>query len=203
MARRKWSLSTSQIGSESLIDVLSNTVGGLALLCILASLDAGNLRWRLFITEEKAADTSPVRFVVGGGFIRVFELDRLSTLGNERMNQSLVPASREFPFDVAISPVEGNVTSFELRDSAEFRGDRLSDFFAEKGWAYETLRAKDNKKFHVFLYLAADSFGDYIRLRDLMKKNGFEIGWMPMQGPLRFQSGGTGRALKESIDVGT
>ena len=53
-------------GSESLVDVLSNSVGALALLCIMASLEVGNLRWRLFVSEGRMVATRPERFVVRG-----------------------------------------------------------------------------------------------------------------------------------------
>ena len=198
----------AQTGSESFIDVLSNTVGGLALLCILAALDAGNLRWRLFITEETPANTEPVRFVVEHGRVKWLEVSRLvDQAARAAPGRHSLPATPDFPFDVEIVKQPGGPALATLAGSQAMPGEPVAEVTGRRGPVGKMLLGLDGSKQHVFFYLAPDSFDQYMALRDHCNGLGLEVGWQPLCGLLCFGIGegvgGGGTQPDEIIDAGS
>jgi hypothetical protein len=194
------------VGSESLIDVLSNTVGGLALLCILAALDAGNLRWQLFISEEQPADTRPVMFVVERAQMRPFDVGGLtSVIENLPVGTHRLEATDPLPFEVTLEKSSPEAARLIFSSSDRFPGDALEDVFAGRGRIAEQIERLDGARQHIFIYLAPDSFDRYLDLRAHFRALGLEIGWSPFSESLVFgygQASAAGRPLEHRIDAG-
>ena len=190
-------------GSESLIDILSNTVGSLALLCIMATLDAGNLKWHLFISKEQSVATTPVVFVVENGYIKPFSLNQLvKTLERLPPGSHRLPATRELAFDVNIEKKPNGEAALHFERSSQFTGDRVDTLLAKKGQIAAKIQELDAKKYHLFIHLAPDSFDLYLTLRSYCQTYGINLGWTPLIDPLNFSYGshhGKGEPPIESI----
>jgi hypothetical protein len=198
MRRRR--IAPLEAGTESLVDVLANTIGGLALLSILAALDAGNLRWQLFISEERPADTRPVPLVVAGDRLWRFDVEALgSRVAALPPGSHRLPAAGGLPFDVAVDKDLAGEADLRLSLAPASAGDPVSEFLAGRGMIAGELARLDGARQHVQLYLAPDSFHLYLDLRAGVRAAGLQLGWTALPEPLllRYGAGAGGQPLIE------
>lgn len=192
--RRKTNASGNQLGSDSFIDVLSNTVGALALLCIMASLNASDLHWKLFISREHVSNSPAAKYTVHAGRIKFLdekacltELNRLHEAGqlavgpNPQPPSALVPFRVDFNMQVIGDQARGQV---RIEDSTDANGDLVTELLAGRGQVAEQMRGLDPKSIHVELYIDPDSFEHYLPLRAYCQRMGLEIGWSPWVGAI-------------------
>lgn len=193
------------VGLESLIDVLTNTIGALALLCMLAALEAGNLRWRLFISEGRVADTVPLSLVVRAGHVRHLDSELLARrVAGLPAGSHRLPATAALPFEVEVARSSGGEAALELFDDPRFAGTPVVELLDGRGELAARIRRLDPRTHHVFLYLAPDSFRHYLDLRSSCQASGLRLGWTTAAKPLRLVYGGssTGRPMSEVVEIG-
>jgi hypothetical protein len=203
---RRHRRSVAAVGAESLIDVMSNTVGALMLLCVLATLKASDLRWQLFISEERAADTEPASYVVRGDRIRRFDPARLGAIVDRLpAGHHEIPADTALPFRVVLDKGRDGDATIRLVDEPGLPGEPLADLSRAGSPIGSELRQLDGRRRHVFFYLGSDAFDQYISLRSLCRSLGLQVGWTPAGLPLEFRyaRAGTGSVSpRQLIDVG-
>ena len=195
MIRRRKKAEEMQLGSESFIDTLSNTVGALALLCILAGLDGGNLRWQLFISEERQANTNAVSLFVSDHRAKIFDIDHMdeklramSRAGLLKPGAPPLLPTKDFPFIVKLT-VDGEDTHLDISDSPVVAGDSLDDLLANRGSVAEQLQKQKPEDRHIHIHLDPDSFDIYIALRSHFQDLGYNVGWTPIDGPMSLRFG--------------
>jgi hypothetical protein len=195
--RQKRFASAPGPGFDSMVDVLSNMVGALLLLCILTALEAGSLKWELFISRERLAGTTPVAFMLRDGVVRQFDVDYFGqAMAAADKDTALLRASREFEFDAVVHAKPEGGMRVELRDSAGFTGVPIGELLAGGGPIHQQLTALDGRQNHVYFYLAPDAFEHYVPLRRHCEKLGLKVGWSPVTSLPEFTSGsGTGSGV--------
>jgi hypothetical protein len=177
-------------GFDSMVDVLSNMVGALLLLCILTALEAGSLKWELFISRERLAGTSPVALMVRDGVVRQFDVDYLGqAMAAADKDTVLLPASREFEFDALVHAKPDGGMRVELRESPSFGGVPIGEVLSGGGPIHQRLAALDGSQHHVYFYLAPDAFEYYVTLRRYCERLGLKVGWSPVTSLPEFSSG--------------
>jgi hypothetical protein len=173
-----------------MVDVLSNMVGALLLLCILTALEAGSLKWELFISRERLAGTVPVAFMVRDGVVRQFDIDYLGqAMAAADADTALLPATGEFEFDALVHAKPEGGMRVELRDSPAFRGVSIAEVLTGGGAIHRQLAALDGHAHHAYFYLAPDAFEHYVALRRVCEGLGLKVGWSPVTSLPEFTSG--------------
>lgn len=193
------------VGTESLVDVLSNTVGGLALLCIVAALDSGNLRWRLFISEERPARTEPVVLAVDGGRIAPFDTGELAeVLPDLSVGAHRLAPTANLAYEAVVDKQSADEAQIRLIPALEVSGDPIERLLAGQGDVAERLMSVDATTSHIFLFISEDAFGRYLELRSFFRARGFQVGWAMLSETLEFRWGGGGAGLptERFVEVG-
>lgn len=176
-------------GFDSMVDVLSNMVGALLLLCILTALEAGSLKWELFISRERLAGTSPVAYMVRDGAVRQFDVDYLAqAMATAEADSKELPASREFEFDAVLHAKPDGGMRVELRESPAYAGIPIGDVLAGGGRINQQLAALNSGEHHVYFYLAPNAFEHYVALRRHCQARGLKVGWSPVTSLPAFTS---------------
>jgi hypothetical protein len=188
MRQRRFS-SAPGPGFDSMVDVLSNMVGALLLLCILTALEASNLKWELFISRERLAGTTPVAYMIRDGVVRNFDIDYLGqAMADADAGTELLPGSREFEFDARVHPKAGGGMRVELQESPAHAGIPIGDVLAGGGRINQQLSQLDGGEHHVYFYLAPDAFEHYVALRRHCQALGLKVGWSPVTTLPEFSS---------------
>ena len=209
MIRRRHRLQPISIGTDSLVDVLSNTVGALALLCFIAGLETGNLKWRLFISEETVAATEPIVFVVHNGRIKHLDTETLAAIANallsgasdQRKRQSEHRlATHEFPFSV-FTVVDGESAAWTLTSSLAHPGDSVEAMLVGRGSVAAQLAQLDHATSHIYLYVDKDSFRYYLDIVSYLKALDLQVGWMPYEEPLQLVTGSSASGARGGMHV--
>jgi hypothetical protein len=192
MRRTRTASAFEYSGSDSMTDVLANTIGALLLLCISTTMDVGTVRNDFYLTKSEAVSSTPVHFVVKNGTIRQLDsaelLQKINLLGE---GEHSLAATDGVPFEVKVTKSNGGSTMV-FTESAGKPADAISDCLAGKGGVASAISALNKEQNHVLLWIASDSFEQYPHLRNLCLRQKLGVSWEVWRGTLGTSSGRSG-----------
>jgi hypothetical protein len=196
--RRNRHARTPGIGLDSLVDIVSNTVGILIILAVFValfsrlSLTGSGARperavpleeplERLLVPWSHATNKTAVFAHAQGNRLRVLDLREFyARLANRGAKPGSGPLTIDLPgLETRFYPVTNLVYCLEFRPEPEY-GETLRQLRrADSAWQ-ATLAGYPGEKFYYFFWVAGDSFELFRAVRQELWERQIEVGWKPV-----------------------
>ena len=200
----------SFLGLDSFMDIVTNVIGALFFVVIYAAMSAFGAKGKVTTPMLSVSDTEAIFFECRGNTVLFPDVDKLLEESNEvwkqtekdgisvrmrveKLNEAKVGNS--FYTFVLELKTFGNII-FDATETlvpvSGSRGENASEFQREDSSFRRELARLDPKKHHIFFMVRTDSFEVFHTARRVAIKQGFRVGWDPIEvdDPLRFGSGG-------------